>query len=54
VHTARATLTKPGKFRVVLRVVARKLRRGHPGLLRVAAIDPWGRKAQVLLRFRTP
>jgi hypothetical protein len=54
VHTARATLLKPGKFSVVLRVAARKLRRHATGHLRIAAIDPWGRKAVLVLTFRAP
>ncbi|MHB8469252.1 MAG: GH25 family lysozyme [Gaiellaceae bacterium] len=54
VRTAQATLLRPGKFTVVLRVGGRQLRRGATGHLRVAAIDPWGRRGVLLLAFRAP
>jgi hypothetical protein len=47
----RRQLLKPGG--VPLRLTLH-LPRGVPGTLRVAARDPWGRKAQLLVRFRGP
>jgi lysozyme len=44
-------LVKPGPFAIRLRV---QLRRGVVGHLRVAAVDPWGRRAAAVLAFRGP
>jgi hypothetical protein len=44
-------LLKPGRFSVRLRV---QLRRGAVGHLRVAAVDPWGRRAAMTFAFRAP
>ena len=44
-------LLKPGVFSVSLRVHTKK---GSVGRLRVAAVDPYGRKAAAVLAFRSP
>lgn len=44
-------LLKPGPFAVRLVV---HLRRGAVGKLRVAAVDPWGRRVTALFAFRAP
>jgi GH25 family lysozyme M1 (1,4-beta-N-acetylmuramidase) len=44
-------LLKPGPYSVKLRIRAR---RGTVGHLRIAAIDPYGRKAVLVLAFRAP
>src|SRR5579884_707402 len=44
---------KPGSLQVRLRLNARVLRRGSYNL-RVVAVDPWGRRSRLTLRFRYP
>ena len=44
---------KPGSMQVRLRLNARTLRPG-PYSLRVVAVDPWGRRSRLTLRFRYP
>ncbi|HLY95355.1 MAG TPA: GH25 family lysozyme [Gaiellaceae bacterium] len=46
-----ALLLKPGQFSIQLSVRAK---RGTVGHLRVAAIDPYGRKAALILTYRVP
>jgi hypothetical protein len=42
---------KPGLLEVRLRLNARTLVRGTYGL-RIVAVDPWGRRGRITLRFR--
>ena len=44
---------KPGSMQVRLRLNTRTLRRG-PYSFRVVAVDPWGRRSRLTLRFRYP
>jgi hypothetical protein len=44
---------KPGSLQVRLRLNTRLLARG-PYSLRVVALDPWGRRSRLTLRFRYP
>jgi GH25 family lysozyme M1 (1,4-beta-N-acetylmuramidase) len=44
---------KPGSMQIRLRLNTRTLRRG-PYSLRVVAVDPWGRRSRLTLRFRYP
>jgi hypothetical protein len=44
---------KPGSMQVRLRLNTRMLRRGAYSF-RVLAVDPWGRRSRLTLRFRYP
>jgi GH25 family lysozyme M1 (1,4-beta-N-acetylmuramidase) len=50
-HVVQSYRRKPGSTQVRLRLNARVLRPG-PYSLRVVAVDPWGRRSHVTLRFR--
>jgi hypothetical protein len=52
--TIQSLQLKPGVFSVRVHIPARRFPRGTVGHLRVAAIDPYGRKAVVILAFRSP
>ena len=45
---------KPGSVPVRVHVSARRLGRGARARLRIAARDPWGRSAQLVVPFRAP
>jgi len=47
-------LLKPGAVSVRLHVSARRLVRGALARLRIAARDPWGRRAELVVPFRAP
>ena len=50
-HVVQSYRRKPGSLQVRLRLNARSLRPG-PYSLRVIAVDPWGRRGRLTLRFR--
>jgi GH25 family lysozyme M1 (1,4-beta-N-acetylmuramidase) len=50
-HLVQAYRRKPGSLQVRLRLNARSLRAG-PYRLTVVALDPWGRRSRLTLRFR--
>jgi GH25 family lysozyme M1 (1,4-beta-N-acetylmuramidase) len=52
-RVVRSYRRKPGTLLVRLRLNARVLRRGSYSL-RVVAVDPWGRRSRLTLRFRYP
>jgi GH25 family lysozyme M1 (1,4-beta-N-acetylmuramidase) len=52
--THQSLLRKPGSVPVRVRISARSLPRGRRASLRVAARDPWGRKAALVAAFRAP
>jgi len=52
--THQSLVRKPGAVPVRVRISGRSLPRGTRATLRVAARDPWGRKAALLAAFRAP
>jgi lysozyme len=52
--TAQTQLLKPGGIAVRLRVNRRFLHSGQAYRLRVVAIDPWGRRDELVLPFKAP
>ena len=52
--TVQTQLLKPGGIPVRLRVNSRFLQRGATYRLRVVAIDPWGRRDELVLPFKAP
>ena len=47
-------ILKPGTVPLRVRVSGRRLRRGAVAHLRIAARDPWGRRAALVVTFRAP
>jgi hypothetical protein len=52
--TRQSLLRRPGAVPVRVRLSGRRLPRGARAKLRVAARDPWGRKAVLVAPFRAP
>jgi GH25 family lysozyme M1 (1,4-beta-N-acetylmuramidase) len=50
----RARLLRPGSLPVLVRVSGRRLQHGAVARLRIAARDPYGRRAALVLAFRAP
>jgi len=50
----RSQLRRPGATPVRVSVSGRRLVRGTSASLRVAARDPYGRRAELVVRFRAP